>query len=94
MSLVMEVLRRFEGSRVRIVALSINDATECSIVRMIVSYPDIGREILERAGLSIMETELVGVVLDDVVALQLERLLDEHLVDDAQARDDLHPFVL
>ena len=28
---LLEVIRRFEGSRVRIVALSINDATECSI---------------------------------------------------------------
>jgi hypothetical protein len=63
--LLMEVLRRFEGSQVRIVALSINDATECSVVRMILSYPDIGREILERAGLAIIETELVGVALDD-----------------------------
>ena len=32
---LLEVIRRFEGSRVRIVALSINDATECAFVRFL-----------------------------------------------------------
>ena len=44
---LLEVIRRFEGSRVRIVALSINDASECAFVRFLLSHPDIGREILE-----------------------------------------------
>ncbi len=47
---LLEVVRRFENSRVRIVALSINDSAEC-------------REILERAGLALIESDLIGVEL-------------------------------
>ena len=62
---LLAVLRRFEGSRVRIVALSINDATECALVRFLLSHPEQGREILERAGLAIIETDLIGVELPE-----------------------------
>lgn len=58
---LLEVLRRFEGSGIRVVALAINDAAECAVVRLVVSDYDRGREILERAGLAIIETDLVGV---------------------------------
>lgn len=62
---LMEVVRRFEGSNVRIVALTIADSTECALVRFILSDPEAGREILERAGLAIVESELIGVELPD-----------------------------
>lgn len=62
---LLEVLRRFEGSGIRVVALSINDAAECAVVRFVVDDYDRGREILERAGLAIIETDLVGVELPD-----------------------------
>lgn len=62
---LLEVIRRFEGSRVRIVALSINDATECAFVRFLLSDPEAGREILERAGLAIIESDLIGLELPD-----------------------------
>lgn len=62
---LLEVIRRFEGSRVRIVALSINDATECAFVRFLLSHPERGREILERAGLAIIESDLLGVELPE-----------------------------
>ena len=60
---LLEVVRRFEGSKVRIVALSINDATECAFVRLVLSHPEQGREILERAGLAMIESDLVGIEL-------------------------------
>lgn len=60
---LLEVVRRFEGSRVRIVALSIHDASECAFVRFLLSHPDHGREILERAGLPLIETDLIGIEL-------------------------------
>ena len=60
---LLEVVRRFDGSRVRIVALSINDSGECAFVRFLVSHPDHGREILERAGLPLIESDLIGVEL-------------------------------
>ncbi|MEM6979727.1 MAG: acetolactate synthase [Planctomycetota bacterium] len=62
---LLEVVRRFEGTDIRIVALSINDAAECAFVRFLISDPDRGREILERAGLAILETDLVGVELPE-----------------------------
>jgi len=60
---LLAVVRRFEGSKVRIVAFSINDATECCIVRFLVSHPEQGREILERANLPMIESDLIGVEL-------------------------------
>jgi hypothetical protein len=58
---LLEVIRRFEGSQVRIVALSISDTAESALVRLLVSHPEQGREILERAGLAIIESDLIGV---------------------------------
>ena len=62
---LLEVVRRFEGSQVRIVALNIIDSTECSVVRFLLSHPERGREILERAGLAMIESDLIGVELED-----------------------------
>ena len=62
---LLEVIRRFEGSRVRIVALSISDTAECAFVRFLLSHPEQGREILERAGLAIVESDLIGVELPE-----------------------------
>lgn len=62
---LLEVVRRFEGSFVRIVAFSISDSAECAFVRFLLSHPEEGREILERAGLAIIESDLIGVELPD-----------------------------
>ncbi|HUT11534.1 MAG TPA: acetolactate synthase [Thermoguttaceae bacterium] len=62
---LLEVVRRFEGSKVRIVALSIVDSSECAFVRFLLSHPEEGREILERAGLAIIESDLIGVEVPD-----------------------------
>ncbi len=51
----LEVVRRFEGTGIRIVALSINDSAECAFVRFLVSHAERGRELLERAGLAMIE---------------------------------------
>ncbi|HAN98440.1 MAG TPA: acetolactate synthase [Planctomycetaceae bacterium] len=60
---LLEVVRRFDGSRVRIVALSITDSSDCCVVRMLLSHPEQGREVLERAGLAMIESDLIGVEL-------------------------------
>jgi hypothetical protein len=62
---LLEVVRRFEGSSVRIVALSIVDSSECAFVRFLLNQPEQGREILERAGLAIIESDLIGVELPE-----------------------------
>jgi hypothetical protein len=62
---LLEVVRRFEGSKVRIVAFSIVDSAECAFVRFLLSHPEQGREILERAGLAMIESDLIGVELPE-----------------------------
>ena len=62
---LLEVVRRFEGSMVRIVALSIIDSAEAAFVRFLLSDPEEGREILERAGLAIIESDLIGVAMPE-----------------------------
>lgn len=62
---LLDLVRRFEGGEVRIVAISIHDSTECSFVRFLLSHPEQGREILERAGLAMIETDLIAVELPE-----------------------------
>ena len=62
---LLDIVRRFEGGKVRIVAISINDSTECAFVRFLLSHPEQGREILERAGLAMIETDLIAVELPE-----------------------------
>jgi hypothetical protein len=62
---LLEMVRRFEGTGIRIVALSINDSAECAFVRFLVSHPERGREILERAGLAMIESDLIGLELPE-----------------------------
>ena len=56
---LLEVVRAFGGSKVKIVGLSISDSADCCIVRLVLSHPEQGREILERADLAFAENELV-----------------------------------
>lgn len=62
---LLTVVKRFEGTGIRVCALSINDAAECAFVRVLVSDADRGREILERSGLAMIESDLVGVELPE-----------------------------
>lgn len=63
---LMALLRRFVGTDVKILALSIIDSTECCIVRFVLSHPEQGREIFERAGLAMIESDLIALELGDV----------------------------
>jgi hypothetical protein len=56
---LLEVVRAFQGSKVKIVGLSISDAADCCIVRLILSHPEQGREILNLAHLAYVENELM-----------------------------------
>jgi hypothetical protein len=69
---LLEVIRRFEGSRVKIVAISISDAGECAFARFMFNLPEQGREVLERAGLAIVESDLIGLELPDTPQPLLE----------------------
>lgn len=62
---LLGIIRRFERGGVRIVAININDATECCVVRFLLSDPEKGREIIERAGLAMIESDLIAVQLPE-----------------------------
>jgi hypothetical protein len=61
--MLLHLLRTFTGSKVRIVGLSISDSTDCCIVRLVLSHPEQGRELLERAELTFAENDLLVVEL-------------------------------
>ncbi len=56
---LLELVRLFPGTKIRIVGLSITDSADCCIVRIILSHPEQGREILELAELPFVENELL-----------------------------------
>src|SRR3954471_8273582 len=56
---LLQVLRAFHGSKVKIVGLTISDSAACSILRLMLSHPEQGREILSLHKLSFAENELV-----------------------------------
>ena len=62
---LLDVVRRLEGSGNRILALSVNDSAGCAFVRFLLQDPERARETLERAGLSVFESDCVGGVLPE-----------------------------
>jgi hypothetical protein len=56
---LLEVVRSFQGTKVRIVGLSISDSADCCIIRLMLSHPEQGREVLQLAGLAFAENELI-----------------------------------
>ncbi len=61
--MLLHLLRTFSGSKVRMIGLSISDSTDCCIVRVVLSHPEQGRELLELASLTFAENELLVVEL-------------------------------
>jgi hypothetical protein len=56
---LLEVVRAFQGTKVRIVGLSISDSADCCIIRLMLSHPEQGREVLELGKLAFAENELI-----------------------------------
>ena len=62
---LLDIVRRLEISGNRILSLSINDSSDCALVRFLLRNPDTGRETFERAGLSVFESDCIGVELPE-----------------------------
>ncbi len=60
---LLNVYRAFQGSRVKIVGLTISDSADCSILRLILSHCEQGREILTLDKQAFAENELLVVEL-------------------------------
>nr|BAL53266.1 hypothetical conserved protein [uncultured Planctomycetota bacterium] len=69
------VLRRFETSRCEVLALETVPGNPAALLKIVVTYPNDGRIILERAGLPFTDYRLIGVVLPDGVQPLLRILL-------------------
>lgn len=62
---LLELVRRFETTDVRIIAISIIDTSDCAIIRLVLSDPERGYEILKSAKLMFTESDLVVVGMPD-----------------------------
>lgn len=62
---LLDVVRRFETTDIRIVSLMIVDLADCAIVRMVLSDPERALEIFKQAGVPVTESDLLVVQLPD-----------------------------
>src|SRR5437868_11508191 len=62
---LMNLVRRFETTDIRIVSISVVDSADCAIIRIVLSDPERAREIFEQARLPITESDLLVVQLPD-----------------------------
>jgi hypothetical protein len=62
---LLNVVRRFETTDVRIVSLTVVDSADCAIIRMVLSDPERALEIFHEAGFPITESDLLVVQLPD-----------------------------
>jgi hypothetical protein len=60
---LMDMVRKFEASENRILALSVVDSADCSIVRIVLSDPERACETFHLAGLPYLESNLLVVRL-------------------------------
>ena len=62
---LMNVVKRFETTDNRIIALMVLDSTDCAIIRVVVNDPERAYEIFEQANLPFTESDLLVVQLPD-----------------------------
>ena len=60
---LLELVRRFESTDVAIISISIIDTADCAIIRLVLSDPERGYELLKSAKLMFTESDLVVVGL-------------------------------
>ncbi len=62
---LLNLVRRFETTDNRIIALTVIDSSDCAIIRMVPSDPERAYEIFEQANLPFTESDLLVVTLPD-----------------------------
>jgi hypothetical protein len=62
---LMDLVRRFESTEIRIVSLTVVDSADCAIIRLVFNDPDRAREIFELANLPFTESDLLVVKLPE-----------------------------
>src|SRR5262245_34822263 len=62
---MMDLVRRFESTDIRIVSLTVVDSADCAVIRMVFNDTERAREVLEQAKLAFTESDLLVVQLPD-----------------------------
>jgi hypothetical protein len=62
---LLNVVRRFETTDIRIVSLTVNDLADCAIIRIVLSDPERALEVFHQARLPVTESDLLVVYLPD-----------------------------
>jgi hypothetical protein len=62
---LLSVVRRFEATAIRIVSLTVNDLSDCAIIRMVLSDPERALEVFQQANLPVTESDLLVVQLPE-----------------------------
>src|SRR4051794_25339718 len=62
---LLNVVRRFEPTDIRIVSVSVVDLADCAVCRMVLSDPERALEIFQQAGMAVTESDLLVVQLPE-----------------------------
>lgn len=62
---LLDLVRRFETTDIRIISLTVVDSADCAIIRMVLSDPERAVEIFHQAKLPITESDLLVVQLPE-----------------------------
>ena len=62
---LMDLVRRFESTDIRIVALTIVESADCAIIRLVLSDPERAVEIFEQGKMAYTESDLLVVKLPE-----------------------------
>src|SRR5437016_1676258 len=62
---LLNVVRRFETTDIRIVSLTVTDLADCAIIRMVLTDPERALEIFHQARLPVTESDLLVIQLPD-----------------------------
>jgi hypothetical protein len=62
---LMDVVRRFEVTDIRIVSLTVVDSADCAIIRMVLSDPERALEIFHQGKMMVTESNLLVVKIPD-----------------------------
>jgi hypothetical protein len=62
---LLELVRSFESTDIRIVSLNIVDSADCAIIRLVLTEPERALEILQRSGFAVTESDLLVVQLPE-----------------------------
>jgi len=65
LGMLLDVVRHFETTDIRIVSLTIVDSADCAIIRMVLSDPERALEIFRLARLPVTESDLLVVQLPE-----------------------------